>query len=59
MLPEYEIYEQLKRLKQLEEQHQERAQLEIPRHIPFWPEPDEIVEQDRDKNQIDIVIINM
>lgn len=59
MLPEYVIYEELKRLKQLEERGEKLAQLEIPVHIPFWPEQEEEEEQDRDKNQVDVVIINM
>ncbi len=59
MLPEYVIYEELKRLRQLDNQYDKTVQLEIPHHIPFWPEEEEREEQDRDKNQIDILIINM
>lgn len=59
MLPEYEVYRRLEELKQLEKQDEKRAQLEIPRHIPMWKDPEENEDQDRDKNQAGIVIINM
>ncbi len=59
MLPEYLIYEELQRLRQLEQHSEQLVQLEIPIHKPFRPELEEKEDQDRDKNQADIHIINM
>lgn len=59
MLPDQFIYEELERQKRQQNQIERLAYLEIPRQIPYWPEQEETKEQDRDKNQIDVVIINM
>lgn len=40
MLPDYIIYDELRRREQLEETERRRPQLEIPRYVPYWPDVD-------------------
>lgn len=37
-VPDYIIYDELKRQRQERASREERPQLEMPRYIPFWPE---------------------
>ncbi len=39
MLPDYIIYDELKRQRErLERERDNRPQLEVPRYVPYWPE---------------------
>jgi len=41
MLPDYIIYDQLKKERaRRENQAEQRPQLDIPRPLPYWPEPE-------------------
>lgn len=41
MLPDYIIYDELKRERERREREQDqRPQLEIPRYMPYWPQPE-------------------
>jgi hypothetical protein len=41
MLPDYIIYDELKRERERGEREQDqRPQLEIPRYMPYWPQPE-------------------
>jgi hypothetical protein len=60
MLPEYIIYDELKRQRK-EQEIDERPQLEIPRYMPYWPEPssdDESGDSEREHDS-DVIIIQM
>lgn len=60
MLPEYIIYDELKRQRE-REQMDERPQLEIPRYMPYWPDDkaDEEGENEERERGSDVVIIQM
>lgn len=58
MLPEYIIYDELKRQRE-KEQSDDRPQLEIPRYMPYWPEESEEGEREERENESDVVIIQM
>ncbi len=60
MLPEYIIYDELKRQRKREEVQQDRPQLEIPRYMPYWPEKsEEEGESEERERESDVVIIQM
>jgi hypothetical protein len=41
MLPDYIIYDELKRQRERQERERdERPQLEVPRYMPYWPQPE-------------------
>ena len=41
MLPEYIIYDELKRERERRERNRDqRPQLEVPRYLPYWPQPE-------------------
>lgn len=41
MLPDYIIYDELKRERERREQREERPRLEIPLYMPQWPRPEQ------------------
>lgn len=50
MLPDIFIYDELKRRRdRLDEQRDNRPQLEVPRYIPYWPESEFDSPVSRDK----------
>lgn len=59
MLPEYIIYDELKRQRKKNEVD-DRPQLEIPRYMPYWPESsDEESDEEERERDSDVVIIQM
>lgn len=56
MLPDYAVYEELRRRKELEELDH-RTQLDLPLRIPLWPEPDR--EEDEREEDSGVIIIQM
>jgi hypothetical protein len=40
MLPDYIIYDELKREREKKREQESRPQLEVPRYIPYWPQPE-------------------
>lgn len=59
MLPDYIVYDELRRREELEEVER-RPYLEVPRYVPYWPDPepntDHEDEEDADRG---VVIIQM
>jgi len=59
MLPDYIVYDEMRRREELEEVER-RPHLEVPRYLPYWPDPvpnpDHEDEEDADRG---IVIIQM
>lgn len=66
-VPDYIIYDELKRKREEQISRQERPQLEMPRYIPYWPESgfgEPGKEPDREEDESDaeergVVIIQM
>ena len=60
MLPDYIIYDELRRREKLDEVEQHRPHLEVPRYIPYWPDPERNEEDEEDKErERGVVIIQM
>lgn len=60
MLPDYFIYDELQRQDEINEADRYRPHLEVPRYMPYWPEPerDETPEQDEEPDS-GVIIIQM
>ena len=58
MLPDYIIYDELRRQQELEEAEQHRPYLEVPQYIPYWPEAEKTEEEDEDRDR-NVIIIQM
>ncbi len=59
MLPDYIVYDELYRREELEEVDR-RPFLEVPRYVPYWPEPDSDRDQDEEEEaESGVVIIQM
>lgn len=39
IVPDYIIYDELKKERERRIQDEQRPQLEVPRYVPYWPEP--------------------
>ncbi|TXD36150.1 hypothetical protein FRC98_13590 [Lujinxingia vulgaris] len=61
MLPDYIIYDQLKKERaRQQEQAEQRPQLEIPRPLPYWPEQErESPKPSEDRAERGVEIIQM
>ena len=57
MLPDYIIYDELRRQRELDEYERHRPHLEVPQYIPFWPEPEHEDETNDDEDRKNGVII--
>jgi hypothetical protein len=60
VLPDYIIYDELRRREQQDETNRPRPQLEIPRYVPYWPDS-EVEEEAEDDEDADtsVIIIQM
>lgn len=60
MLPDYIIYDELRRQRELEEVEQHRPHLEVPRYIPYWPDPEHDDDpSDDEERDSGVIIIQM
>lgn len=61
-VPDYIIYDELKRKRESAQRDEKRPQLEMPRYMPYWPESmneegaSEHEESIRDENRGEVVI---
>lgn len=59
MLPDYIVYDEMSRREEYEEVDR-RPYLEIPRYVPYWPEPDQDPDRDEEEeSERDVIIIQM
>jgi hypothetical protein len=59
MLPEYIIYDELKRQRKRDEVD-DRPHLEVPQYMPYWPDAsDEESDDAENERKSDVVIIQM
>lgn len=61
MLPDYLIYDELKKRREKEElkREEQRPRLDVPRYIPLWPDEPEKEEPSEDRHDPDMLIIRM
>ena len=60
MLPDYIIYDELRRQTELDEMERHRPYLEVPQYIPDWPDTKRDEESDEDEEKDSgVVIIQM
>ena len=60
VLPDYIIYDELRRRRQQDEDERPRPQLEIPRYVPNWPESEADDEsEEEDETDRGVIIIQM
>lgn len=60
MLPDYIIYDELRRREEREQDERPRPQLEVPRYVPYWPESEADDEADDDEeSDRGVIIIQM
>lgn len=57
MLPDYIIYDELKKEREKREQRRERPRLEIPRHRPYLPDGEEEQAEQEEKSDRGVAII--
>lgn len=58
IVPDYIIYDELKRQREEQQRRESQPRLEVPRYIPFWPEePEE--EPEEEKTERGEVVIPM
>lgn len=59
MLPDYIIYDELRRRKELEEADRHRPHLEVPQYIPYWPDELDNETDDDEERDRSVIIIQM
>ena len=59
MLPDYFVYEELRRRREQEEMERRRPHLEVPEYIPLWPEADRDEDSSESEEDKGVIIIQM
>ena len=59
MLPDYFVYEELRRRKEQEEMERRRPYLEVPQYIPMWPDKEREDEPSEPEEEKGVIIIQM
>ena len=61
MLPDHVVYEELQRERQKREEafERQRPYLEMPRHMPYWPESKKTEDESEEESERGVVIIQM
>lgn len=59
MLPDYIIYDELRRQSELDEVDRHRPHLEVPQYIPYWPEQERDEDPTDEERERGVVIIQM
>ncbi len=59
MLPDYIIYDELRRQHEVDEVGRNRPHLEVPQYIPYWPDLERDEDHEDDESDRGVIIIQM
>ena len=59
IVPDYIIYDELKRKREEQQRRESQPRLEVPRYIPFWPEEEPEEEDSSEETERGEVVIPM